>query len=62
MNTKLKSLIYSDTNERRVLAPSVQACVERFAEATTPDLVPTTIQRPGDKEGEQQAQRFWRSA
>jgi hypothetical protein len=59
VNTKLKSLIYSDAKiNRRVLTSSVQACVERFAEATTPDLVPTAIQRPGEKEGEQRAQRF----
>jgi hypothetical protein len=36
--------------------------MERFAEAATRDLVLTTIEHPGDKEGEQRAQRFWRSA
>jgi hypothetical protein len=44
--------------EGRVLIPFIEACLERFGEAATRDLVVTTIGRIAAKEGEQLAQRF----
>ena len=42
--------------EGRVLIPFIEACRERFGEATTRDLVLTTIRRLASKEGEQWAE------
>jgi L-2-amino-thiazoline-4-carboxylic acid hydrolase len=44
--------------EGRVLIPFIKACMERFGEAATRDLVLATIQRLANKEGEQWAERF----
>jgi hypothetical protein len=44
--------------EGRVLIPFIKACMERFGEAATRDLVLTTIQRLAVEEGAQWAERF----
>jgi hypothetical protein len=43
--------------EGRVLIPFIEACLERFGEAATRDLVLTTIQRLASKDGERWAER-----
>jgi len=44
--------------EGRVLIPFIKACMERFGEAATRDLVLTTVRTLADQDGEQWAKRF----